>query len=160
LSRSSNRRGFTLIELLVTVAIVAVLASIAVPLSELNRQRDREHDLRRALREMRDAIDAYKRAADEGRIERRADEAGYPPSLAALVEGVPDAKSPRGGRLYFLRRVPRDPLHPDAETPPEKTWGLRAYESPPDDPRPGTDVFDVHSLSTRTGLNGIPYREW
>jgi general secretion pathway protein G len=160
LSRSSNSRGFTLIELLITVAIVAVLASIAVPLSELSRQRDREQDLRRSLREIRDAIDTYKRAADEGRIQRRADASGYPPSLAALVEGVADAKSATGGRLYFLRRVPRDPLHPDQEAPAEKTWGLRSYESPPDDPRPGADVFDVYSLSTRTGLNGIAYREW
>jgi general secretion pathway protein G len=160
LSRLSNSRGFTLIELLVTVTIVAILASIALPLSEVTRQREREQDLRRSLREIRDAIDAYKRASDEGRIVRRADESGYPPTLTSLVEGVPDAKSPTGGRIYFLRRLPRDPLHPEAEIPPEQTWGLRSYESPHDNPKPGKDVFDVYSLSTGKALTGIPYREW
>jgi general secretion pathway protein G len=149
-------KGFTLIELLVTVVIVAILASIALPLSELSRQRAREEDLRRSLREVRDAIDAYKRASDEGRILRRADESGYPPSLSALVEGVTDAKSPDGARLYFLRRVPRDPLQEGADG----AWGLRSYESPPHRPQPGKDVFDVYSLSDGTGLNGVPYREW
>jgi general secretion pathway protein G len=160
LSRLSNSRGFTLIELLVTVAIVSVLASIALPLSEVSRQRDKEQDLRRSLREIRDALDAYKRAADEGRIVRRADESGYPPTLKTLVEGVADAKSPSGGRMHFLRRVPRDPLHHEMEIPPEQTWGLRSYESPYNDPKPGKDVFDVYSLSTGKGLNGVPYREW
>jgi general secretion pathway protein G len=152
--------GFTLIELLITVAIVAILASIALPLSEVSRQRGNEEDLRRALRELRDAIDAYKRASEEGRILRRTDESGYPPSLKALVDGVTDARSPTGSRIYFLRRVPRDPLHPDTETSAEQTWGLRSYESPPDNPKPGKDVFDVYSLHAGKGLNGIPYREW
>jgi len=154
------QRGFTLIEVLITAAIVAVLASIALPLSEVAVQRGKETDLRRALREIRDGLDAYKRASDEGRILRSPDQSGYPPTLLALVEGVPDAKSPSGAKIHFLRRVPRDPLHPDASVPPERTWGLRSYESPPNDPRPGKDVFDVRSLSERTGLNGTPYREW
>jgi general secretion pathway protein G len=160
LSRSSNSRGFTLIELLVTVVIVAILASIALPLSEVSRQRDKEEELRRALRQLRDAIDGYKRAAEEGRLTRRADESGYPPSLTTLVEGVTDAKSPSGTRIYFLRRVPRDPLNPDVQTPPEHTWGLRSYESPHNNPKAGKDVFDVYSLHAGNGLNGIPYREW
>jgi general secretion pathway protein G len=155
-----SRRGFTLIELLVTVVIVAILASIALPLSEVSRQRDKEEELRRALRQVRDAIDAHKRASDEGRILRQADESGYPPNLKTLVEGVTDAKDPKGGRIYFLRRVPRDPFHPDSQTAAEDTWGLRSYESPPDKPKAGRDVFDVYSLHSGHGLNGIAYREW
>jgi general secretion pathway protein G len=154
------QRGFTLIEVLITAAIVAVLASIALPLSEVAVQRSKETDLRRSLREIRDALDAWKRASDEGRIQRSPDQSGYPPSLAALVEGVPDAKSPGGAKLYFLRRVPRDPFQPDTSVAPERSWGLRSYESPPGDPRPGKDVFDVRSLSERKGLNGISYSEW
>jgi general secretion pathway protein G len=153
-------RGFTLVELLITVAIVGVLASIALPLSEMTAQRAKETDLRRALREIRDALDAYKRASDEGRILRSPAQSGYPPTLAALVEGVTDAKSVTGAKIYFLRRVPRDPFHPDATAPAERTWTLRSYESPPHEPRAGKDVFDVFSASTRVGLNGIPLREW
>lgn len=154
------QRGFTLIEVVITAAIVAVLASIALPLSEVAIQRGKETDLRRALREIRDGLDAYKRATDEGRIVRATDQSGYPPVLTALVEGVPDAKSPSGAKLYFLRRIPRDPLFPDQDTPAERTWGMRSYESPPSDPRPGKDVFDVRSLSERKGLNGVAYAEW
>lgn len=148
------QKGFTLIEVLITAAIVAVLASIAMPLAELASTRSKETELRRALMQIRDALDAYKRASDEGRILRSPDQSGYPPTLALLVEGVTDAKSPAGSKIHFLRRLPRDPLHPDG------TWGLRSYESPFDNPRPGKDVFDVYSLSTKTGLNGIPYKDW
>jgi general secretion pathway protein G len=154
------QRGFTLIEVVITAAIVAVLASIALPLSEVAIQRGKETELRRALREIRDALDAYKRATDEGRIVRAPDQSGYPPVLSALVEGVPDAKSPSGSKLYFLRRIPRDPLFLDLDIPAERTWGLRSYDSPPSDPRPGRDVFDVRSLSERRGLNGVAYAEW
>lgn len=153
-------RGFTLIEVLITAAIVATLASIAMPLSEIAIQRSKETDLRRALQQVRDALDAYKRASDEGRIVRGPDQSGYPPSLASLVEGVTDAKSPNGAKIYFLRRIPRDPLSKDSSAPAESTWGLRSYESPPQDPRPGRDVFDIYSLSERKGLNGIGYRQW
>jgi general secretion pathway protein G len=145
-------RGFTLIEVLVTLAIVALLASIALPLSEVSVQRVKERELRLALRTLRGAIDAYKQAADESRIARRADGSGYPPGLAVLVEGVRDAKDPKGGRIYFLRRLPRDPFGED--------WGLRSYASPPDEPREGQDVFDVYSRSEGVGLDGRPYREW
>ena len=147
-------RGFTLIEVVITAAIVATLASIALPLSEVAVQRNKETELRRALRDIRDALDAHKRASDEGRIRRSPDQSGYPPSLATLVQGVPDAKSASGGALYFLRRIPRDPVHP------EGSWGLRSYESPPGDPKPGRDIYDVYSLSERKGLNGVAYREW
>lgn len=152
--------GFTLIELLITVAIVALLASVALPLSELSVQRGKEQDLRRSLRDIREAIDAYKRHVDEGRIRRAADASGYPPNLTVLVEGAEDLKSPTRARIRFLRRLPRDPFSSNPDTPPEKTWGLRSYDSPHDEPRPGKDVFDVYSLNGGTGLNGIAYKDW
>jgi general secretion pathway protein G len=156
----SRSAGFTLIELLITVAIVALLASIALPLSELSVQRGNEQELRRALHEIRDAIDAYKRHADEGRIKRSADASGYPPNLAVLVEGALDLKSPTRARIRFLRRIPRDPFWTESGTPPEQTWGLRSYDSPHDAPRPGDDVFDIYPLRAGSGLNGIPYKDW
>jgi general secretion pathway protein G len=158
--KGSLMKGFTLIELVVTVAIVAVLASVALPFNELIVQRSKEQDLRRALREMRDAIDAYKQASDEGRLQKRAGESGYPRKLEDLVAGVEDQKSPKKERIYFLRRLPRDPLSIDPALGPAETWGKRSYASPPEDPREGEDLFDVFSLSTATGINGRPYREW
>ena len=152
--------GFTLIEVLITAAIVAALASIALPLSEVAMQRTKEAQLRRSLQQIRDAIDAYKRASDEGRIVRSADQSGYPPTLTALVDGVTDAKSPTSAKIFFLRRIPRDPMSKDQDTPPETTWGLRSYESTWSDPKPGKDVFDVYSKSDRLGLNRVRYREW
>ena len=154
------RRGFTLVELLVVVAIMAVLASIAMPLAELSLQRGKEEDLRRSLREIRGALDAYKRLSDDGRIERAADGSGYPPSLNVLVDGVTDAKSPTAAKLYFLRRLPRDPMQSDTTIDAQNTWALRSYASPPDDPEPGKDVYDVHSKSFGTALDGTPYRTW
>jgi general secretion pathway protein G len=153
-------RGFTLIELLVTVAIVALLASIALPLSELAVQRTREQELRLALREIRGGIDAYRKAWDEGHVQRGAGDSGYPKSLELLVEGVTDFKSPARSKMYFLRRLPRDPMAGDATVAPARSWGKRAYASPPNDPRDGEDVYDVFSLSPDKGLNGVPYREW
>jgi len=152
-------KGFTLIELVITVAIVAVLASVAMPLNELIVQRAKEQDLRRALRELRDGIDAYKQASDEGRIVKRAGESGYPKKLEDLAAGVEDQKNAKKERIYFLRRIPRDPLAPEALAAAE-TWGKRSYASPPEEPRDGDDVFDVFSLSSATGINGRPYKEW
>jgi len=147
-------RGFTLIELVIAVAIVAILASAVLPLNELVVQRAKEQDLRRALREIRTAIDAYKQASDEGRIQKRVGESGYPKRLEDLVQGVEDEKSAKKERIYFLRRLPPDSLVEDGK------WGLRSYASPPDDPREGEDVFDVYTLAAGKGINGRPYREW
>jgi len=147
------KSGFTLIELVLTVAILALLASIALPLAEVHVQRTKEQELRVALREIRTAIDAYKRASDEGVIARSIDRTGYPPKLEALVEGVEDQRKPDKPKIYFLRRLPRDPISGEA-------WGLRSYASPHDSPQPGLDVFDVFSPSDGKGLNGVPYREW
>lgn len=146
-------KGFTLIELMITVAIIALLASVALPLAEVTVQRGKEADLRRSLREIREAIDAYKRASDDGAIEKGVGKSGYPPALAALVEGAADRKDPNGARMYFLRRLPRDPISGEE-------WGLRSYASPADAPQPGQDVFDVYSRSDEVGLNGVPYKDW
>lgn len=153
-------RGFTLIELVVTVAIVAILVSVAVPMVELNVQRAKEHEMRTALRQIRGALDAHKRASDEGRVLARTGGSGYPRTLTELVDGVSDAKSPTTARIYFLRRLPRDPFNTDRSLNAADTWGLRAYSSPPDAPAEGEDVYDVYSRSGRSGLNGQPYREW
>lgn len=152
--------GFTLVEMMVTVAILAVLALGAAPLAELAARRAQEQDLRSALRQIRGAIDAYKRAGDEGRIARTADSSGYPPDLQVLVQGVPDIKAPQGRAIYFLRRLPRQPFNSDPAAAAADTWGLRSSESPPEQPQPGKDVFDVHCACEGRGLNGIPYREW
>jgi general secretion pathway protein G len=155
-----RRRGFTLIEMLVVVAIVSVLASAAFPLAELSVRREREQELRSALRQLRTGLDAYKEAYDAGRMLKRTGASGYPRQLDELVAGVEDARSPQKAKIYFLRSVPRDPTFADSTVPATATWGLRSYASPPDDPKSGDDVFDVYSLSPQTGLNGIPYREW
>lgn len=153
-------RGFTLIELVVTLVIVGLLASAAAPLIELTVKRNREQDLRSALREIRTAIDAYKVATEQGRVRKTTLESGYPPTLAALVEGVPDARSPDKRLIVFLRRLPPDPTFPDASADAAATWGKRSYASPPDRPEEGEDVFDVYSRSDKAGLNGRPYRAW
>ncbi len=141
-----------------TLAVLGVLAAVTVPVAQLAEQRHKEQALRASLREIRVAIDAYKRAFDEGRIRRKPEDTGYPPSLDVLVEGVVDQTDPKGRRIYFLRRLPSDPMAPDAAA--ADTWATRSYESPPDEPKPGRDVYDVTSRSPAIGLNGVPYRQW
>lgn len=152
--------GFTLIELLVTLGIVAVLATLVVPSAELVQQRQKEQELRLALREIRQALDTYKQASDEGRVEKKAGATGYPPSLEVLTEGVEDRRNPKREKIYFVRRIPRDPFHADPDVPAAQTWGLRAYASEPGNPQSGDDVYDVYTLSSLKGLNGIALRDW
>jgi general secretion pathway protein G len=153
-------RGFTLIELVVTLAIVGLLAASAMPLAQLVAQRQKETDLRVALRDIRIALDAYHTAALTGHIKMEVGASGYPPDLKTLYIGVEDTASEKKANLYFLRRIPRDPFFPDSTIPADETWGLRSYASPPEDPQPGDDVFDVFSLAPGQGLNGIAYHEW
>jgi general secretion pathway protein G len=153
-------RGFTIIELVITLVIVGLLASAAMPLAQLVAQREKEGELRSVPRQIRGALDAYKLAAETGHIQRELGSSGYPPDLKSLYEGVEDAASEKKVKLYFLRRIPRDPFFPDGSVPAEGTWGLRSYQSPPDDPQPGDDVFDVYSLAPGKGLNGVAYHDW
>jgi general secretion pathway protein G len=159
-ARRRAPRGFTLIELLVTLAILGVLACMTVPVAQVMRQREREQELRAALHEIRDGIDAYQVASKAGRIQKDAGATDYPPSLDLLVAGVPDQTDPKGHKMYFLRRIPRDPLNNDPELADAATWGKRSYASEADDPQEGDDVYDVYSLSKAVGLNGVPYRKW
>src|SRR5882757_88092 len=119
--------GFTLIELVVTLAILALIAVIAVPLAQTETKRIRENELRRSLREIRTALDTYKKAVDEGKILKELDSVGYPKTLNVLVDGVEDARSPTKSKIFFLRRVPRDPMNPDVSLTAANTWGKRSY---------------------------------
>jgi len=149
--RRSTEHGLTLVELIVTVAILAILASAAVPIARFKVQREKERELHRDLWQMRDAIDHYKDAADRGAFQTKLDSQGYPPDLDTLVNGV----DVQGKKVKFLRRIPVDPMTGQAD------WGLRSMQDDPDsDSYGGQSVFDVHSKSTGTALDGTKYSDW
>ena len=156
--RLNQRRGFTFIELLVVTTIILVLAGAVLPLGRVTIQRQREIELRRALREMRTAIDKYKDAVDLGQIggtDNQLGSEGYPPDLDRLVEGVTAAGDASGRKLKFLRRIPVDPMTRSGE------WGLRSYQDAPDARSwGGKNVYDVYSKSEGTALDGTKYRDW
>jgi len=150
--------GYTFIELLIVSTMLIVLASAIMPLTKVTMQRMREVELRRALREMRIAIDKFKDAADLGQIgatDLKAGAENYPPDLDTLVKGVSAANDQTGRKLKFLRRVPVDPITKSME------WGLRSYQDEPGTTRwGGQDVFDVHTTSDGTALDGTKYKDW
>ncbi|PRG18080.1 prepilin-type N-terminal cleavage/methylation domain-containing protein [Burkholderia multivorans] len=156
----NRSRGFTLVEVLVALTLLALLASVALPFTDLVQRRGKEAELRHALITIRTAIDAYKQASDDGRVEKAVDASGYPPDLNALVDGVVDRKNPNGDKIYFLRRLPADPLCECPGEPAADTWETRSYGSSPDAFASGKDVFDIRSRSERKGINGIPYNQW
>jgi general secretion pathway protein G len=150
--------GFTFLELVIVTAILLILASTVMPMTQVTAQRQREVELRRVLREMRTAIDKFKDAVDQGQIpttELEPGNEGYPPDLETLVNGVSAANDATGRKLKFLRRIPIDPMTNSAD------WGRRAYQDRPDSSSwGGKNVFDVYTTSPGTALDGTKYRDW
>lgn len=149
--KKHSQRGLTLIELIVATSILLILSAMAVPLARVTIKRQREKDLRAALWQLRDGIDRYKDAADRGAFQIKVGSEGYPPDLDTLVKGVDVA----GKKLKFLRRIPTDPMTGDTD------WGLRSMQDDPDsDSWDGNNVFDVHTKSNGTALDGTKYKDW
>ena len=149
--RWCGQRGLTLVELIVAITILAILTGAAIPIARVRIRREKERDLRRALWEMRDAIDRYKDAADRGAFQVKLGTEGYPPDLDTLVKGVDVA----GKKVRFLRRIPIDPMTGKNE------WGQRCMKDDPDSTSwCGDNVFDVYTQSTGTALDGTKYSDW
>src|SRR5713101_2038965 len=149
-AKLAQTKGFTLIELIVATAILVVLTGLAVPLARVTIKREKEHELRHDLWEMRDAIDRYKDAADRGAFQIKVGSEGYPPDLDTLVTGVDVA----GKKLKFLRKIPVDPIT-------KQEWGMRSMQDDKDsDSWGGQNVFDVYSKSDKTALDGTKYKDW
>jgi general secretion pathway protein G len=151
----SRSRGFSLLELIVTLWILAILLGLAAPLVSMSVKREREYELKRALREIRQAIDYYKAASDAGRIEVQLDTEGYPTDLQILEDGVEVLNDATGARLKFLRRIPLDPITNSTD------WGLRSYQDEPNSNSwGGQNVFDVYCISDEVALDGSYYKDW
>jgi general secretion pathway protein G len=150
--KARPERGFTLLELIIAATILSILTMMALPLARITIQREREKELRQDLWEMRDAIDRYKDAADRQAFQTKVDSFGYPPDLDELVKGV----SIQGDKkVRFLRSIPMDPMTKSKE------WGMRSMQDDPDsDSWGGQAVFDVHSKSDGTALDGTKYKDW
>lgn len=153
-------RGFSYIELVISIAILALLATVAAPYLEHTVKRQKERELRADLREIRTAIDAYKKAYSEGHMQQVVGESGYPKRLEDLAAGIPDLTDPQKKLMRFLRKLPADPMFTGKYQSPAETWGKRSYESDADAPREGSDIYDIYSLSEEKGLNETFYRQW
>jgi len=154
IQRLRRQQGLTLIELVVVAALLAIMAAVVLPSAKNAFQRSKEVQLRAALRELRYAIDEYKRFSDAGLIEIDLGTDGYPEEIELLVEGV-ELIGQFDREVKFMRRIPIDPMTGEAE------WGMRSYQDDWDaDSWGGEDVFDVYSLSGAVGLNGVPYSLW
>ena len=152
--RLKGSSGVTLVELMVTMVILSILAACILPLSEVSRKRSREIELRQCLRDIRSALDEYKRYVDDGKIAKQAADNGYPRDLEVLVKGV-DLAGPVPVKKKFLRRIPKDPMTEEGE------WGLKSYSDEPDSEIwGGQDVYDVYSKSDEVALDGTPYNQW
>jgi general secretion pathway protein G len=153
-----GEHGFTFLELVIVTAILMILASTIMPMTQVTAQRQREVELRRSLREMRTAIDKFKDAVDQGQIpttELEPGNEGYPPDLETLVNGVSAANDASGRKLKFLRKIPIDPMTNSTD------WGKRAYQDRPDSQSwGGKNVYDVYTTYKGTALDGTKYQDW